>query len=255
MKTRLSVFCSVILFAAVIHPCLAGATTSQKPAPGTAEDYDQEGHKYLAAKDYARAIEAFKRAVAIDPSHKDASESLLMCYMSTDQWQPIVDILTKHRSAGELHPFYLVLLGRAHRKLKNYKEAWEVLDAAIRLKPKPEYLKNAWFEMGEVFMATSEYEKVVSCFEEALRIDPNDGKPLLDLGLAYSELGQKQKALTTAQQAVAANPNNALALEFLGMMYVQTGSKAAAVSVYQSLLKVDEARARKLLNYINSRWK
>ena len=73
------------------------------------------------------------------------------------------------------------------------------LDAAIEcykqaLKIKPDYTE-AFYNMGLVHIRAENFEQAKICFEDALRINPNQDK--LGLSLALQGLGRYEEAIDT----------------------------------------------------------
>src|SRR6185503_6039650 len=62
----------------------AAAITS---APGSAKSYSALGDRYLQARDYAKGLEAYKKAVSLDPSLEDALWGLVVTAGGTGDGQ------------------------------------------------------------------------------------------------------------------------------------------------------------------------
>jgi Flp pilus assembly protein TadD len=65
-------------------------------------------------------------------------------------------------------------------------------------------------------------------FKQAIECDPRDPAAYNGLGAVYGTLGDLDAAITCWEQAVAIDPGHQLALYNLGTAYLQKGDKAGA---------------------------
>jgi len=230
---------------------IPGPAPVTAPAPASApttgaEAYFTEGEKYLKARDFDKAIELYKKALAIDPSYGAAYAGLGVSYCQTQQWQLAVATFQKYQTLTKLHPVFLVLFGNAHRQLKQYDEAFKVFRSIISLQPEKQFLRDAYYGIGETYLDMRQYQDAESAFETALRIDPTDANALRELGNSYYSLKQYPKALAAVQQAIRLKPDNARSVQLLGFIYVRMGKRAEALEAYKTLLTLDKEMARDL---------
>ncbi len=236
-------------------------TTSQPKTPPTAqpnaserasaESYNAQGNEYFHAKNFAKAIEAYDRAIAIDPSYEKAYVGLAISYTETKQWQLAVATFQKSLTLGNTDPFLLLLLGGAHRELKQYDEALKVFRSVIELQPAAEALVSAHDEIGSTYWEMGQFQDAVSAYKTALRIDPNDVDAHRELGLSYYRLSQYPNALAEVQQAIRLNPKNASSFRALGYIFVKMGKKQEAMEAYKTLLTLNIEMAQQLYAEIN----
>jgi tetratricopeptide (TPR) repeat protein len=177
-------------------------------AGGSAKDYIVRGDKYSDAKDYDRAIEAYKKAISLQPS-SDAYNELGLAYMA----------------------------------LKQYANGVAAFQQGIRLKPDDPTLR---LNLGYVYIQMKQYENAISSLREAIRLKPDYAFAINGLGLAYHGLEQYSEAVAAFQQAVRLAPNEAPYLSNLGRTYVEMGRKEEAIQVRQALQKLDPGGAKKL---------
>ena len=68
--------------------------------PGYADAHYEMATSYATMKDYRRAIECYKRAIAADPRHKKAHEYLGIAYMAVYQDELARPYLERALGAG-----------------------------------------------------------------------------------------------------------------------------------------------------------
>ena len=107
----------------------------------TGGNWVEKGLAYYKQGEYDKTIEAFNKAIAIDPDDERA-------------W------------FGK---------GQAFAKLGEYNKAIEAFNKAIAFDPNNGY---AWFGKGQVFVKLGECIKAIEAFNKAIAINSNDGLAL-----------------------------------------------------------------------------
>jgi tetratricopeptide (TPR) repeat protein len=226
------------------------AATSETTGPSAtgAESYMAQGKDFLEKKDFAKAIQAFKEAIALKPSLTDAYWYLAFVYSGQKQHQLAIEafkqilVLTPHDAGVFLN------LGVQQIELKQYQEALIALREALRLKPD---FAEAHYRIGETYCDMEQYEKAISPLQQAVRLKPDYPDASNQLGVAYFNLKQFPNAAETFQQTVRLRPSDAQAHYNLGFTYVSMGKKDEALQVFRTLLKLDNKLAHDLFEEIN----
>lgn len=218
-------------------------------AGASAEDYVAQGDKYYKAKDTTKAIEAYKKAVFLQPSLSAAHYALGGIYSEQRQYQKAVLSLQEalRLKPGDSKDY--TRLGLALYYVKQNPKALEAFQQVVRRTP-DSASAHTW--IGFLHMELKEYEKAVSAFREVLRLQPNNADACNRLGLAYISLKQYPDAVAALKQATTLKPDFAVAHFNLGFAYVDMGKKEDALQVHTALQKLDAKLAQNLLeNKIN----
>jgi tetratricopeptide (TPR) repeat protein len=264
LRSRRRVIMSVVgLLCAVAGLLVPNSTVHAQSAAGVsgranAEAYKVQGDQFREARDYARAIAAYKQALALDPSHRTALYLLAVTYSVAQNWQESVATWDKWLATGahespDAKASALNLLGNAHRQLKHRDKAVETLQSAIALAPKPEILSSSHHFLGRTYDDMRQHEKAVAAYQEAVRVNPGDGSSYREMGLSLFHLGRNDQAVTSLQQAIRLRANDGLAYYDLGYIYLQTGRKAEALQIQQTLQTIDPSRAQQFATEI-AKW-
>jgi len=203
---------------------------ANNPTSASAEAYFAQAEKYLEAKDYANAVEAYNKAISLKPS---ASANL-----------------------G---------LGVSYFHLKRFQEGLAALSKAYRQAPKNDpslYVIHYW--IGKTYIAiqadqirrniiTEEdpLEMAAGAFEEALRLKPDHIESKFELGFVYLVTGEFEEAVKALNTVIRLRPKDAEAHYYLGLAYMRLGKKNEALQVYRKLLTLDQEWAQKLYAEIN----
>ena len=223
----------------------APPTAQPSAAAGrSAQAYLAEGRKYFSAKDFEKAVEPLKKAVALDPSLSDAHFMLGATYSALRRNQ---DALPFAKEAARLAPkdhTHHFSLGLIYFNLKQYENALSSLQQAVRLEPG--YAESHYW-LGRVHAdGYKQYEKAISALREAIRLDPDNAYAYRDLGAVYSILKQYPQALEATRQALRLKPDHALAHLNHGRILFRMGRKDEAIQVYNRLLTLDKQKAQEL---------
>jgi len=175
--------------------------------------YFKIGFCYGKLKSYAKAIEAFKQAVRINPDDAKAHYNL----------------------------------GCAYYDLGLYREAIEAYKQAIRIDP-DDAIAN--LNLGCAYYDLGLYREAIEALKQAVRINPDHANAYYGLGVAYGQLGFYREAIEALKQAVRINPDDAKAHYSLGGTYLLIGDRNSALKEHKILKELDIDLANKLLDMI-----
>ena len=197
-----------------LQACGALETDQRTGAVSSAADnYLKQGNGYLAAKDYAKAIEAYNQALAVEPSTTAAYYGL----------------------------------GVSYKSLKQYPKAVSAFKEFLRAQPNN---TDALTQLGFTYVFMDQNENAVASLRQVIRLKP-DADVYGPLGLAYLGLKQYADAVAAFKEAVRQKPKVGQSYYFLGYAYLSMGKKEDALQVYRTLQTVDKTQAQKLYDLIN----
>ena len=141
--------------------------------PESPDAYNNLGQRYQEQGQYDKAIEQFKKALAVNPNFPSALNNIAVCY----------------------------------GKIKQYALAEEALKKAISLKKDDVYAMN---NLAIMYMETGNLGKAVEYGEMAVRTEPNYANGHLTLGSIYAtarDLDRAEREFTKALELDPANRN------------------------------------------------
>ena len=153
-------------------------------------------------KDHGAAIDAYTRALRLNPNYAAA-------YINRGNAK---DALGQHQAA-----------------LADY-------DAALRLNPN---FAAAYYNRGNAERALGQYQAALTDYDKALRLNPNDAEAYINRGNAKDALGQHQAALADYDAALRLNPNFATAYKNRGNAKHALGQHQAALADYDVALRLN----------------
>jgi tetratricopeptide (TPR) repeat protein len=165
------------------------------------------GNVWRSEKEYAKAVDAYDRAVA------------------------------RIAKLEERHWNLLYVRGIANERAKNWPRAEADFKKALELKPNEPYVLNylayTWVDRGE------NLEEAKRMLDEAVRQKPDDGAIVDSVGWAYYRLGQFDRALEYLERAIELTPEDPAINDHLGDVYWRVGRRAEARFQWQRALSLN----------------
>lgn len=167
------------------------------PPEKLAQTYAAMGGIELARRNVAGALDAYGRAVELNPFLPDAHGG----YGSSLALAGRLDeALAEHRKAIEMAPDDPTLLFNYSLALTSANRAEEALDALRRcLELKPDY-GRAYGQMGVIYAGRKDWPEAVRYFERAARLAPGDREIAAMLGRARAEAQKSGSPSNRARQ-------------------------------------------------------
>ncbi len=187
-----------------------------KPAPRSAHGWLSEAGQQSAAGNFAQAVKALDRALALLPNLGTA----------------------------------LLLKGEALLEMGHSKKAMGCYEEGLRSDGSDPRLWNA---KGAALARQRRHDEALGCYDEALRLDPGHAPARSGRAWALLQCGRHQEALTAFDEVLAADARHALARFGKACAEDQLGRAAPAARSYRKFLdaapralgpQVDHARAR-----------
>ena len=205
-----------------------GKAAAQFQAAVEEDSTDVEAYFYLGMSYRGNrpfdAIDAFKRAVRLDPEYKEAYCNLGIVYNSQDMFKRAIDAL---REATELDPDYneaLVQLGIAYASDKEFRAAAKVLSRAVDFEPDA----RAFFYLGLTYMAIRDYDKALDAFQWSVDEDPKFYEGYIGLGYGYAAFKNWRQGIISVKRAESIEPGHPEIHYLLGIFYLGDNDVPAA---------------------------
>ncbi|MFL5496708.1 MAG: tetratricopeptide repeat protein [Gemmatimonadales bacterium] len=118
-----------------------------------------------------------------------------------------------------------------------YAEATELFAGYTEHNP-----ENVWgfYMLGLSAWKSGDHERSLQAFDQALGLDPNHRKSLLNSARVLLETAQPKEALERIKQALAIEPLSNDGLRLLGRAYHELGNIPEAVDAYQRAIAIDD---------------
>jgi len=217
-----------------------------------AEKYDaryweQIGYEYMSNGEYYKAIEAFSKAIELDPNSYSAYFIRGSLYGQLRRYREALEDFNRAINLNPNNAAAYISRGNVYRNLKQYGLALEDFNRAINLDPNQ---RVSYAYRGKVYKDLGQYDKAMEDFNKAIAIDFNYSEEIQsgakygfnvawvykERGETYKFLGQYDKAnedytqaIELYNKAIELNPNNAILFDNRAQLYYDLGQYDKAI--------------------------
>jgi len=177
---------------------------------------------------------------------EDQGQQVILRYLTGDQvpqtQRDFQNGEAHYRAAKLLTPESIFLDGRQSflrgRSMlfdKNYSQAADLLEEAVRTDPGGAHAYNA---LGIAYLEQADYARAIPAFRDAIKRAPHWTYPLHNLALAYIETGDSAGAIQAYQQAIRLTPQYSYLPYNLGLVYQRLNRRKDAESAYRKAIVI-----------------
>jgi tetratricopeptide (TPR) repeat protein len=193
--------------------------------------------------DVTEAIDACKYAIELDPTYAEGYAYLAEAYADAGRWldanEAAQTALQLDDSSVDVHRNYGYVLERQ----ANYWGAVEAYKRALEIHPNLAYIHLA---VGQNYRRLGDLDSTISSFQKAIAINPNHAQANYELGWTYLVyLGESEEAESYLEQAVAADPELGRAVGGLAIAYWQRRNYEDAIPNFERAIRLECTSARR----------
>lgn len=119
----------------------------------------------------------------------------------------------------------------------NQQQQTAILEEIVKREPDN---RNAWAELGHKYFDTNQPMKAIEAYAKALELNGNDPDILTDQGVMYRRVGWYDKAISNFEKAHRIDSHHQQSLYNLGIVYrYDLKDFARAIDVWEQLLAID----------------
>ncbi len=174
--------------------------------PRDAESYVQRAIVYANGGEPAKAIEDYRRAIAIDPAFPRVHYDLAQELRKDRRYAAAVEEYLKSIAADSLMVEAYNNLGVTYQLMKDYPAAIRSFKTAIRIDPS--YVR-ALNNLGAALAETGDLGGAISSFNEAIRRDPGYPNSYKNLALSLAQQGRFPEARSAIEEYLRLVPGDA----------------------------------------------
>ncbi|WP_180274613.1 serine protease [Tychonema bourrellyi] len=208
------------------------------------EDWISYGNQLWRFRKYSDAIDAFDKALAINPKSSLAWYARGLAVLAQDNY---VDAVRCFSKAVEIKPdFYAAWRkkGDAHDSLKQYGFALDAIERAIEEAEKQNQKDFAlYWRKGVTLNNLKRDPEAIIAYTKSIEIQPHP-YPYNNRGSVYSDKGDKDNAFKDFNEAIKLDPKFAYAYNNRGSLYSDKGDYDNALKDYNEAIKLDPKNAK-----------
>lgn len=149
------------------------------------------------------AVEAYRRALRLNPKHAAAENGLGFTLQAMGDMPAALAAFTRAASLDRRAPAIQINLGAALQAVGRTAEAIAALRQAVALAPG---MADAHYNLGRALAASGELEAAAACYGDALARAPDHVRAMVNLGLVRQQQGDTAAALALFEQACERAP-------------------------------------------------
>ena len=234
-------------------------------------EFIARGTAHFQDHDYDRAIEAYTRAISLDPQNARAYalRSWAHLYRGDKQSSYIEDAqkavalapnlalghamlaagyghtgeldrgLIEANNAIEIDPkeaMAYAARGSAYARSQDYDRASADYAKAIEIDPK---FARAYNYRGFAYTVKRDYNRAIADFNKAIEIDPKEAIAYHNRGFAYGTMKDYDRAIADFNKAIEIDPKYSLAYNYRGLIYYYKLNYGQAIADYTKAIEID----------------
>ena len=136
---------------------------------------------------------------------------------------------------------------RCFRK-RDYAQAMELFEKALEL---DERRPEVHMGMATASFLAQDFDKAIHHFNRVTHLKPADGRPLINLGAVYNQMGDYQKAVGVLRRGLAKEKNSAEGFYNLGYAHRKLEQASMAISAYREAVRINPDMIEAHVNLAN----
>jgi tetratricopeptide (TPR) repeat protein len=182
-------------------------------------------------EDTSQAIEAYKKALAMDPDNGEALIQLYQLMRSQNSWEELTEFLSTILERSPDNSEARLIMAEGLFIQKRYEESQQVLEPLLK---KEVHQVHVYRLMGLIASEQNHLQQAEDFFKKITQIDPNNKFGWLSLALLYNQEQQFNNAIIVLQDALSHLPSDKDLLGIYGSTLNQVGRFEEAVKILEN---------------------
>lgn len=139
-------------------------------------------------------------------------------------------------------------MGVATLKLGNKKDAQELFQVALQIKPD---FAPAYDNLGNIAQQDGDLDQAEKYYKQSLKYNSHNPTSMYHMGQVEAKRKNYSAALTWINHSIHINPNSSPALNLQGELYLKQGNQPAALNSFKKAITVKPENSRPYINLAN----
>jgi tetratricopeptide (TPR) repeat protein len=221
----------------------ASDALSKNPADGMA--WCLKGEAQTRLKDTPAALESFDKAFQADKTNINAVVGKANALAELKKEAEAQALLQQALSMTPSSATDFLARGAAFRALVQYDKALSDYDEALKLDAA---FTEVHMNKGMVYWHKGDFAAAIPAFTAAIELDPNFVEALVNRGAAYRKKGDIESAIADYTKAIEINPNDAMTFYNRGVAYQKQQMNEEAIGDFSSAIRLQPKYPEAYLN-------
>ena len=208
-----------------------------KLKPDFRDAFNNLGASYIEQNQLDEALRTLQHTVKLWPDYAAARSNLGVALTRLSRFD---EAAVQLRRASELAPedaSYHKNLGYTQQRLRQLDASIASYRRAVSLSPRPDY----YSDLGQILREAGYLDDAVVALQQALRMQPNHGLAMANIGFIAMARGDLKSALHWLEQATLASPDSAMIHLAFASCLLDAGDRAKATKQLSAALSIDPA--------------
>jgi tetratricopeptide (TPR) repeat protein len=204
--------------------------------PQYADAWNNKGIALLLQGKYDEAVQAYDNAIEINPQFAQAWNNKGVAFTQQDKYD---EALQAYDQAIDTNPQFAKAWnnkGLASYSQGKYDEAVQAYNQAIEINPQ---FAKAWNNKGLALLLQGKYDEAVQAFDRAIEINPQFTQAWNNKGLASYSQGKYDEAVQAYDRAIGINPQFAQVWNNKGLASYLQGKYGEALQAYDQAIEIN----------------
>lgn len=223
--------------------------------------WNEKGNALFKRGSFNEAIEAYNKAIQLDPTFGWPYSNLALTYLTQGQYAEAVLLYQKGIELSNSDKDKAISwngLGNVYRCLNDYANAVAAYQKAADLDPETAGMRDGadsfqsgqssrnaqvWNDLGELFFKAGNYSEATNAFQKAMELEPAYGWPHSNLGRVLASQGKYEEAIPLLQKSIELfqeDKDRAVAWNRLGNVYRKMNDYDNAIKAYQKAVTLND---------------
>ncbi len=223
--------------------------------------WNERGNALFKRGAFDQAIEAYNKAIQLDPAFGWPYSNLALTYLTQNQYAEAVLLYQKGIELSNSDKDKAISwngLGNVYRCLNDYANAVAAYQKAAELDPETAGMRDGadsfqsgqnsrnaqvWNDLGELFFKAGNYGEAAGAFQKAIEMEPGFGWPYSNLGRVLASQGKYEEAIPLLLKSIdlfQEDKDKAVAWNRLGNVYRKMNDYDNAIKAYQKAVTLND---------------
>ena len=198
----------------------------------------RKGVSYYKQRQYSKAIAEFEQILETNPDYEDGYRILGHCYLKTKDYPKAAQAFRSAlRLRTDIYASYYGL-ALAYYNSGQYPEAIATLLKGERMARSPLQRYQLYHTRGTAYYNLRDFENAVANLKKAISIKRGNATDVLQIGIAYYQLGHDSEAENYLKQALTLDSNAEQAQRYLSQIRHRKATKAIKAGNYKEAVAI-----------------
>lgn len=198
--------------------------------PENAEVYNGRGAAYLSARQYTQALTDLEKATGMESANAVYWFNLGLCRCCLGSYETGIEAFTRALALDPEYAESYCQRGAAYAHLGQYEKAEADVLKAGEIRPGGS--GDFWAALGSAYVSCNDLERAEASYNQAVQLSPEDARLYLERANVYIQMGQYEKAHQDCIQAIGMQDGFLSGYELLGDLYLAQKQYDQAIANY-----------------------